>query len=81
MMSKQLTVSNKLVAYAQDRANAVSAYFDKADHDAVPYSETMTDPRRPIRVGAIIIFLTFGRVRASGPPSPPSTAPRWRPAW
>ena len=60
MMSRQLTVTNKLVAYAQDRANAVSAYFDKADHDAVPYSETMTDPRRPIRVGAIIIFLTFG---------------------
>ena len=58
-MTKQLTVSNKLVAYAQDRANAISAYFDRADHE-VPYSEQMSDPRRPIRIGAVIIFLTFG---------------------
>ncbi|HMA48404.1 MAG TPA: HlyD family type I secretion periplasmic adaptor subunit [Magnetospirillaceae bacterium] len=58
-MNKQLTVTNKLVAYAQDRANAVSAYFDKADH-AIPYSDQMSDPSRPIRIGAVIIFLTFG---------------------
>ena len=58
-MNKQLTVTNKLVAYAQDRANAVSAYFDKADH-AIPYSDQMSDPSRPIRVGAVIIFVTFG---------------------
>jgi HlyD family type I secretion membrane fusion protein len=58
-MNKQLTTTSKLVAYAQDRANAVSAYFDKADHE-VPYSEQMSDPRRPIRIGAVIIFLTFG---------------------
>ncbi len=59
MSNKQLTHSNKLVAYAQGRANAISAYFDKADH-AVPYSEQMSDPTRPIRIGAVIIFLTFG---------------------
>ena len=59
MSKQQLTVTNKLAAYAQDRANAVSAYFDKADHE-VPYSERMTDPTRPIRIGAVIIFLTFG---------------------
>jgi len=58
-MSKQLTVTSKLVAYAQDRANAISAYFDRADH-AVPYSEQMSDPSRPIRIGGLIIFLTFG---------------------
>jgi HlyD family type I secretion membrane fusion protein len=58
-MNKQLTVTNKVVAYAQDRANAISAYFDKSDH-AVPYSDQMSDPSRPIRVGAVIIFLTFG---------------------
>lgn len=58
-MNKHLTVTNKVVAYAQDRANAISAYFDKSDH-AVPYSDQMSDPSRPIRVGAVIIFLTFG---------------------
>jgi len=52
-------VSGKLVAYAQDRANAISAYFDRADH-AVPYSDQMSDPRRPIRIGGIIILMTFG---------------------
>ena len=59
MSNKQLTVTNKLVAYAQDRANAISAYFDRADH-AVPYSEQMSDPTRPIRIGGVIILLTFG---------------------
>jgi HlyD family type I secretion membrane fusion protein len=58
-MSKQLTVSGKLAAYAQDRANAISAYFDRADH-AVPYSDEMSDPRRPIRIGGLIILATFG---------------------
>jgi HlyD family secretion protein/epimerase transport system membrane fusion protein len=58
-MSKDLTVAGKLAAYAQGRANAVSAYFDRADH-AVPYSEQMIDPRRPLRIGALIILLTFG---------------------
>ncbi len=58
-MTKQLTVTNKIATYAQERANAISAYFDRVDHE-VPYSEQMSDPRRPIRIGAIIIFLTFG---------------------
>ena len=58
-MNKHLTVTNKVVAYAQDRANAISAYFDKADH-AIPYSDQMSDPSRPIRIGAVIIFVTFG---------------------
>lgn len=58
-MSKQLTVTGRLVAFAQGRANAVSAYFDRADN-AVPYSEQMIDPRRPLRVGGVIILLTFG---------------------
>ena len=58
-MSKQLTVTGKLAAYANDRANAISAYFDRADQ-AVPYSEAMSDPTRPIRIGGIIILLTFG---------------------
>lgn len=61
MSNKQLTVTNKLVAYAQDRANAISAYFDRADH-AVPYSEQMSDPTRPIRIGGVIILVTFGVV-------------------
>lgn len=58
-MSKQLTVTGKLAAYAQDRANAISAYFDRADQ-AVPYSEQMSDPSRPIRIGGLIILVTFG---------------------
>lgn len=58
-MSKQLTVTGKLSAYAHDRANAISAYFDRADQ-AVPYSEAMSDPTRPIRIGGVIILLTFG---------------------
>jgi HlyD family type I secretion membrane fusion protein len=58
-MSKQLTVTGKLAAYANDRANAISAYFDRADQ-AVPYSEQMSDPTRPIRIGGLIILVTFG---------------------
>ena len=58
-MTKQLTVTTKLAAFAQDRANAISAYFDRADQ-AVPYSEQMSDPTRPIRIGGVIIVLTFG---------------------
>lgn len=57
--NQQLTVTNKIVAYAQDRANAISAYFDRADQ-AVPYSEQMSDPSRPIRIGGLIILITFG---------------------
>jgi HlyD family type I secretion membrane fusion protein len=58
-MNKQVTVTGKLLAYAQSRANAVSAYFDRADQ-AVPYSQEMADPRRPLRIGAAVIFVTFG---------------------
>jgi HlyD family type I secretion membrane fusion protein len=58
-MTKQLTVAGKLVAYAQDRAQAVSAYFDRADQ-TVPYSTEMADPRRPLRIGAWVIGITFG---------------------
>src|SRR6201996_9733991 len=58
-MSKQLTVTGKLTAYANDRANAISAYFDRADQ-AVPYSDQMSDPTRPIRIGGLIILVTFG---------------------
>lgn len=58
-MSKQLSVSGKLLAFAHGRANAVSAYFDRADN-AVPYSAEMSDPRRPLRIGAVVIVVTFG---------------------
>jgi HlyD family secretion protein/epimerase transport system membrane fusion protein len=60
-MNKPVTVTSRLVAYAQDRANAVASYFDRSDQ-AVPYSEKMTDPGQPLRVGAVIILLTFGGV-------------------
>jgi HlyD family type I secretion membrane fusion protein len=58
-MTKQLTVASKLAAFASDRANAISAYFDRADQ-TVPYSIAMTDPRRPLRIGAWVIGVTFG---------------------
>ena len=58
-MSKQLTVAAKLAAFASGRANAISAYFDRADH-SIPYSVAMTDPRRPLRIGAWVIGITFG---------------------
>jgi HlyD family type I secretion membrane fusion protein len=58
-MSNQLTVTGKLVAFAQHRAQAVSAYFDRADQ-TVPYSTQMADPRRPLRIGAWVIGVTFG---------------------
>jgi len=58
-MSKQLTVASKLAAFAADRANAISAYFDRNDH-TIPYSVEMTDPRRPLRIGAWVILVTFG---------------------
>jgi HlyD family type I secretion membrane fusion protein len=58
-MNKQISAAGRLMAYAQGRANAISNYFDRSDH-AVPYSETMIDPSRPLRVGALVILLTFG---------------------
>ena len=60
-MNKPVTVTSRLVAYAQDRASAIPSYFDRSDH-TIPYSEKMIDPGHPLRVGAAIILLTFGGV-------------------
>src|SRR5271169_5126804 len=40
------------------RYAAIGDYFERADED-VPYSEEMIDPRRPLKIGGVIILVTF----------------------
>ena len=59
MSSKQLTVTGRLASFAHKRAQAISAYFERADL-AVPDTVSLIDPRKPLRFGAWVIGITFG---------------------
>src|SRR5690242_18918429 len=60
-MSKVLALAEKLEPVKSaltKRYTAVGDFFERADEAAV-YAEEMTDPKKPLRVGAVIILLTF----------------------
>ncbi len=50
--------SNAVSKFVKNRYTAVGAYFDRAD-DATLYVEEMNDPKRPLRIGAVLILVTF----------------------
>jgi HlyD family type I secretion membrane fusion protein len=58
-MNGALTLRNKIVAVAQRGTAAITGYFDRLD-DGVPYSESMANFRKPLRIGLVIILVTFG---------------------
>jgi HlyD family type I secretion membrane fusion protein len=60
-MAKNLPSTERtlpLLGFAQRQGAAIANYFDRADN-AVPYSEEMVNPSRPLRIGGAIILFTF----------------------
>jgi HlyD family type I secretion membrane fusion protein len=60
-MSKALTFNDRfrpVVAYVQKGSAAIVRHFERSN-EVVAYSEAMIDPKKPLRSGAIIIFVTF----------------------
>jgi len=60
-MSKDLAIAEKLEPVKKalmSRYAAVGAYFERADQKA-DFTIEMTDPRRPLWVGGLLIFITF----------------------